>query len=298
METSPETLAADRKGVYLVSYADGHEVFFKNQHALTLSGLNKGIDFFLNYRRSHLDSAFVKRHAELLNQERGKGLWLWKPWLILKTLNSVPEGAVVIYADTGFVFRGSVMPLVALAAKQDIILTSYTEEIFHSNVEKHANRRVLELMGCDTPVCRKQPHLWAGFLVLRNTANSRAFIRRWLHYCSNPDILLGKEDERPPYPGYSHHMDNETVLSVLHAKEPAGKGLLPAEELLAKYVTWHHRRYDKPLKGHNEYYSILPNMFKQIRGIERKIVNAYPMVLLREWVLNHFTVIYQQTPKT
>lgn len=287
-----------RKGVYLISYADGHEVFFKNQNALTLSGLNKGIDFFLNYRRSHLDPDWVQKNEKILSLESGKGKWLWKPWIILKTLNTVPENAVVIYADTGFVFRGSVMALVESAQQNDIILTSYTPAIFKSSVEKHASRKILEMMNCDTPACRKEPHLWAGFLVLRNTPKSRAFIKQWLYYCSNPNILLNAvSDSRPPYPGYVNHMDDETVLAVLRAREPAGKSLLPAEELLEKYVTWHHRRYNKPLAQNNEYYSILPNMFKQIRGIERKIVNAYPIVKLRQWVLNHFSVIYYQKPK-
>ena len=41
-----------KPSVYLVTYADGPEVFLKNQNMLTFTALNKGIDFFLQYRNN------------------------------------------------------------------------------------------------------------------------------------------------------------------------------------------------------------------------------------------------------
>jgi hypothetical protein len=32
---------------------------------------------------------------------RGFGLWVWKPWIILKTLSEVPDGDIVFYVDAG-----------------------------------------------------------------------------------------------------------------------------------------------------------------------------------------------------
>ncbi|MEY3183110.1 MAG: hypothetical protein RLZ35_1095 [Pseudomonadota bacterium] len=285
-----------RKGVYLASYVDGDEVFFKNQHALALSALNKGVDFIFNYRRSHLDPNFLQQNAYILNQPQGKGVWLWKPWIILKTLQSIPEDAVLIYADSGLVFRNSVAPLIALSDKHDIILSYFDQKksIDNKSLETHASRKTLEYMKCDTKACRQSPHLWAGFMILRNTPNSRAFVKRWLTYAKIPKLLLGNApDNRPPYPSFSHQLHDETLLSVLHAKEPEGKHLIEVYDLYNHYIFWHHRRNDKPLAQNNGYYTILPRMFKQIRGIERSIINAYPMRQLRQYLLEHYPTIYR-----
>lgn len=283
-----------RKGVYLVTYADGNEIFFKNQHALSLSALNKGIDFILNYRRSHLDPDFVQKNARILNEPRGAGYWLWKPWVILKTLNSVPENAIVVYADSGFVFRNNIQKLLANAEKNDITLIYYDPKANHfdqKSVETHASRNVLERMQCDTLRCRQKPHLWAGFMVLRNTPKSRTFIKKWLQYSSDPNIMINMPDSRTQYPNFKNHLDDETILSVLHAKEPQGKFLIEAMDLLNHYVFWHHRKPGNYNGG--SYTTLLPRMFKQIRGIERKILNAYPVERIRQFLLEHFPVIYR-----
>ena len=59
----------ERPGVYLLSYADGAEIFFMNQNALAASVINRGVDFIFNYRRSHLDQDFIKKHSDILNQK-------------------------------------------------------------------------------------------------------------------------------------------------------------------------------------------------------------------------------------
>jgi hypothetical protein len=286
----------NRKGVYLASYADGDEVFFKNQNALALSALNRGVDFIFNYRRSHLDPVFLQQNAYILNQDQGKGVWLWKPWIILRSLQMIPENAILVYTDSGMVFRNSIAPLIRLTEKHDIILSYFDQAKSTDNksLETHASRKTLEYMKCDTLACRKSPHLWAGFMVLRNTPNSRAFIKRWLEYAKVPKLILGNTpDDRKPYPNFSHQLHDETILSVLHAKEPQGKHLVEVNDLYNHYVFWHHRRNNKPLAENNAYYSILPRMFKQIRGIERAIINSYPMRQARQYLLEHYPTIYR-----
>ena len=42
----------------------------------------------------------IKVHP-LMQYSRGGGYWLWKPWLIQKTLRDHTPGDVVVYADAG-----------------------------------------------------------------------------------------------------------------------------------------------------------------------------------------------------
>src|SRR5208282_2331127 len=72
-----------------------------------LSALNKGVDFILNYRKSHIDKEFFEKNKHILSQKKGDGYWLWKPYFILKTLENAPENSTVIYSriNHGGVFR-------------------------------------------------------------------------------------------------------------------------------------------------------------------------------------------------
>ena len=48
----------------------------------------------------------IKAHP-LMQYSRGGGYWLWKPWLIQKTLRDHTPGDIVVYADAGSTLRKS-----------------------------------------------------------------------------------------------------------------------------------------------------------------------------------------------
>jgi len=272
--------AVNKAQVYLVSYADGPEIFHKNQNALTASALNKGVDFFLNYKKSHLDKEFLEKNKNIFSQKKGAGYWLWKPWIILKTLQIIKENAIVIYADSGFVFHSPLQPLIDLAIQHPIILVDYDPSL-HGNLGQITKRETLVKMGCDTPVSRQGKHLWAAFSVFRNTSESREFVKKWLEYCSDESILTDTPSTLPEYPEFRGHAHDESVLSTLYNLEPNGKHLITVPEFY-KYADWHHRHPGR------EYESLLPKMGKMIRGIERKVLNSSWMISLRRFVLEKF----------
>ncbi|MBY0280609.1 MAG: hypothetical protein K2W94_00420 [Alphaproteobacteria bacterium] len=277
---APSPARDNKFSVYLVSYADGPEIFHKNQNALTASALNKGVDFFLNYKRSHLDKGFLEQNKSILFQKKGAGYWLWKPWVILKTLQSVEENAIVIYADSGFVFHTHLQPLIDLALQHRIILVDY-DTTLHGTLGQITKRETLEKMGCDTPTCRQGKHLWAAFSIFRNTPESRAFVKKWLEYCLDESLLTDIPSHSKEYPEFCGHAHDESILSTLYNLEPNGKHLITVPEFY-KYADWHHRHPGR------EFESLLPKMGKLIRGVERKVLNSSWMISLRKFVLEKF----------
>ena len=48
------------------------------------------------------DEEFWSAHKDFVNSNpRGYGYWLWKPYIIKKTLNSMEDGDILLYADSG-----------------------------------------------------------------------------------------------------------------------------------------------------------------------------------------------------
>ena len=256
----------NRHPVYLVSYADGHEVFYQNQNTLVLSALNKGFDFFLNYRRSHIDPDFYEKHKHILDERTGAGYWLWKPYFILKTLEQAPEGAIVMYVDSGLSLKKSPKELLNLTQKHDIVLIEYDPEIY-GRVINIAQHETLQKMGCTDFKCIQGNLTWAAFSLFKNTEKSRRFLREWLKFCTDKNNVTCALGKGPKNEHLRNCVHDQGVLSVLRAKQPEEIHTISRDQAL-QYLSWHHRH------PRDLYKSILPNLFKGIRGWERGIINS------------------------
>jgi len=275
-------------GVYLVSYADGDPMFFQNQNILVQSTLNKGVDFFLNYNRSHLSPDFYAQNKHVLDQKLGAGLWLWKPWIILDALNKMPEDAILIYMDAGLSAYRPLDDIINLAAKHNIVLYSYPPGEVKSIVR--VKRDAFIKVGCDEERCHNADYIQATFLALKNNEVSRKFIAEWLHYCSDESVLSRAPSVlAPEHPAFSNHGDDQSVLSAVYYKNPIGYVISQTD--LAKYMSFHRR---KP--GEKPAYSTLlydthkysESGQKKIRGWEAKFINSKLFVALRKMVIQHY----------
>ena len=231
-----------RNPVYLVSYADGDEVFFQNQLALNASVLGKGVDVIMNYKRSLLDPVFVSQNKAIFSQKRGAGYWLWKPWIILDAMKKAPENAIIIYSDSGSVIRHSLSDFIERAHTHDIILCRYEDTVMYGTLQKRAKRDVFIRLGCDDQEYHHHPTLWAGFLVLRNTPKARHFIATWLSHCTDPQLLCDAQSSQPEYQSFTGHAHDQAILGVLASLHTKDIQFIDYTDLVDKHLTWHHRR--------------------------------------------------------
>ncbi len=254
------------KGVYLVSYADGNEVFFQNQHALAQSALNRGVDFIFNYRRSHIDEAFYKKHQSILDEKSGAGVWLWKPYCILKTLENIPEGSIVVYADTGAIFTSSLIPILKHLENYDGIFYRYAREMY-GTLKTTIDVQVAQELGvANLPEFNTTRGLWAGFIALRNCKATRDFVKTWLDLCTNPNYLKGY--------GKSQHFHDQSLLSITLLKYPNRMIALPEDDF-QPMLKWQHRHQSESS------FSLMPYQQPSMSYIEHKAWRFPPLKWLR-----------------
>lgn len=261
------------KGVYLVSYADGSEVFFQNQHALAQSTLNRGIDFIFNYRRSHIDENFYKKYQAILDQKMGAGYWLWKPYVILKTMQNAPEGSIIVYADTGAIFTNSLVPILENLQQYDGVFYRYAREMY-GTLKTTIDAQVAQELGVSThPDFNTIRQLWAGLIVFRNCENSRNFVRTWLELCTNQNYVKGY--------GKGRHFHDQSLLSIALLKHPNRMIALPEDDF-QPMVKWQHRHQDEAS------FSLMPYQQPSMSYMEHKMWRFPPLkwlryVLLKGW---------------
>jgi hypothetical protein len=87
---------------YLINYAN--KGFYKSQKMNSISGISAGFDSVIQYREKDIDDKFAKKNYKILDQIRGAGYWLWKPYFIYETFKKTNDGDIIFYSDSGAKF--------------------------------------------------------------------------------------------------------------------------------------------------------------------------------------------------
>ena len=186
---------------------------FNSKTAVQVGGFDKV--FCTN--PSLIDAQFRFEHKSILNQLRGAGYWLWKPYFILKAFNQLSDGDLLMYTDSASHFIHSAAPLLELPKNfgQDIIP-------FELELTERAwtKRDAFVYMNANEQDLDQSEQFLASFIVIRKSAFSLQFIEQYLHYCSNPNILTDLENTcgLPNYPDFVTHRHDQSVFSLLCKK--------------------------------------------------------------------------------
>src|ERR1017187_1102121 len=81
-----------------INYADSR---FKKQQRFALAAAKHlgRFDEIVGFTRSNIDDLFYSRYRHILEQKRGGGYWLWKPYFIQRTLSRLSDGDYLFYSD-------------------------------------------------------------------------------------------------------------------------------------------------------------------------------------------------------
>ena len=93
---------------YLITFAAGSINYIEAGERLVEQGNNlKLFDKSILFTDKNLmnDKIFWDKHSDFIKKnERGFGYWLWKPYIILKTMNELENGDILLYLDSGCEF--------------------------------------------------------------------------------------------------------------------------------------------------------------------------------------------------
>jgi len=157
---------------------------------------------------------FFQDNRAILDQPTGMGYWLWKPFVILETLNELPDGSIVVYSDSGIEIIAALDPLLTICREQVPIMLFGNSDLQNAQWTK---RDCFILMDCDSEYYWKGPHCDAAFALFRKCEQTMLFVREWLDYCRDVRILTdqpntcGKRD----LPDFVEHRRDQAVLSLL-----------------------------------------------------------------------------------
>lgn len=207
------------------------------------SAIKHGCKTTTHFMPQHIDPAFNMDHIEILKQDRGAGYWLWKPYFILKVLQSSQDGDIVVYTDAGVEFVNDV---------QHLINEMTSPIMVFGNGWRHGDwckGDVLEAMNADLYVEHDQ--VQASCLIIEVSEYTKAFIKEWLDWCCVPRYIDDSPSIEDNQATFREHRHDQAILTNLAIREnltfnrwPAQYNLRGNEKYSNKYpqVFNHHGR--------------------------------------------------------
>jgi hypothetical protein len=204
---------------FLINYAN--EAFKESQKVNTQTGKEVGgFDKVVEYSPKDIDKKFYERNKHILTQLRGGGYWLWKPYIILKTLQrkDIKNGDFIFYADSGSYFINKIDYLTILCKK-------YNQDVLPFSTKSGAKEKIWTkrdsfiLMNLGGEKYENSPQYGTGFILIRKSSFSIRFFKEFLKYAQDERVItdspskLGIECN-----GFKENRHDQSVFSLLSKK--------------------------------------------------------------------------------
>lgn len=250
--------------LYVCNFAD--ERFVSQQQLNTKSAYEKGkADKVLEFHPKDI-AELKEAFPEHFKITRGGGLWLWKPYIILKALDMIEEGEYLFYCDSGAVFIDDIHLMIPdlessshglMLVEHPLLSQCYTKsECFH-------------LMNCRD---FSGNQIISAFIFMKKSTIVKKMIEEWLENMTDIRKVYAKKylNNIPEFKNYIAHREDQSVLDVLRRKwkvevyrDPSDLGLFPWAYMRAG--GYHRKKYP------NSHYPVIllhvrknnPEVYKQ-----------------------------------
>lgn len=200
-----------------ISYADS--VYRKAQKWNYRTALIFGkFDKAIMYCENDIDEAFKKANKEIFQYKCGGGYWIWKPYLMLKTMNGMNMGDYLFYCDAGAVFIRSVDKLIHTMESNNDEIMLY--EVYGRLEKEWTKRDIFKYLDYDTEECANSNQILGGFILAKKTVKTMEFFEELLESVQFKELItdspnvLGEDN----YDGFQGNRHDQSFLSVLAKK--------------------------------------------------------------------------------
>ncbi len=215
--------------IWFCSYGNNR---FKNSIVrIAREAKNFGFDEIRTYTAADLPEEM--RKDPVMKCPRGGGYYIWKPWVIYRTLEQMEEGEILFFLDAGCTimhgekakdtFKGYIekleeVPILScLTAKRPRIsgfVRFYEYQWTKMDLFNHL----------DAHEFKDEIQICSGFLGVRKCEAAMEFVAKWRDTMriSNSHMARDSPSVIPNYPDFREHRHDQSVLSLLVRKHNYG----------------------------------------------------------------------------
>lgn len=206
---------------HFITFAAGEQKYYDAATRLIRQAQN--INLFDNTRvfTDHdlkNDVDFWPRHSEFMETHpRGYGYWLWKPYIIKKTIESLKDGDVLLYLDAGCEIGphkyANLKMYLDETAKEDYILRS-----LHGDENTHTKMDLFLKMNMFQDKYVYDYQYQGGAVIIYICEKTRAFYNEFYEICCEYSNIDDSPSISANLNCFVEHRHDQSVFSLLTKK--------------------------------------------------------------------------------
>lgn len=202
--------------LFFIVYNDNSESHYLDQ--LLKSVEKYGNEFkIIVYNKAEIDDEFLKKNNKILNCSRGGGYWLWKSYIINKTLKKVNDNDIIFYLDSKYYFIEDFTNLYSEYMRNNDLLVwknKPNEPIWY--MKNWCKMDVIDKYKIYDKVFNENAEdCWAGALVIKKTENTIKYMQEWLDMCCIYENITDSPSEMRNNDLFREHRHDQSLLSVI-----------------------------------------------------------------------------------
>lgn len=164
-------------------------------------------------------SEFLDKNSEFINNKKGYGYWIWKPYIILKLMESLNENDVILYMDCGCQINYSAVDRLKFYYEKvlqhdGVCFETDFDELMFTKMDTYLKVFPEKNGGTDTP------HIMATSMLLKTTEKNKNFLKEWYEIASEENYRY--IDDSPSIEENSKkfldHRHDQSIFSLLVKK--------------------------------------------------------------------------------
>lgn len=202
--------------IFAINYADENFKLQQKYNTKTAYKMGK-VDKVIEYGPSDIDDEFIKSNKSIFNYSRGAGLWLWKPYFVLKTLRELSEGDYLFYCDSGSYYINKVQHLIDCMElnKQEIMV--YGLPLISNQWTK---RETFVFLECDYTKYTEDNQILATYFLIKKTDQTIKFFEEFLKCCCDEKSISYRifDESIINDKDFIAHREDQSIFSILCKK--------------------------------------------------------------------------------
>lgn len=198
--------------LYIINYADKKYEKIRKLNSFSARYIAKA-DKIIEFKPKDIDNDFISMNANIFKNKRGAGLWLWKPYIILKTLKRMNDGEYLFYSDSGVIFINNLSVLLEQINASNQFIMGFELPLLERQFTK---KETFELLSYNE---YNNNQILASYILFKKNEFSINFVNDWLENCKNiialsPEKLTNIQE----FDDFITHREDQSIFSILYNK--------------------------------------------------------------------------------
>ena len=177
-------------------------------------------DRIIGYTEKDLkeNKKFWDKHGIFLESNpRGYGFWLWKSFLIKKTLKEMENNDILVYVDAGCTLNKNgnkrLLEYFDIVINSNLAILSFELEY---DEKSYTKMDILQELNAFELMDTKQ--LVGGIFIIRKCERTVNLVKEWYKLCSNYHLISDEPSKIPNEPEFIENRHDQSIFSLLRKK--------------------------------------------------------------------------------